>query len=60
MSKTTIQGFLTIASGVVTFVLYSMKTGNFTDPAAWTALIGAITAGLGLIHASDAPSAPKS
>lgn len=54
MSKTTLQGVLTILAAVITFVLAGLAHGTFTDMAAWTALIGGVTAGFGLIKAQDA------
>jgi len=54
MSKTTLTGILTIVGGVVTFVLYSLSHGSFNDVAAWSALLGAVSAGIGLIKAADA------
>lgn len=55
MSKTTLQGVITILAGVCTFVLSGLKTGNFADTIAITVLLTAVTSGLGLIHAADAP-----
>lgn len=53
MSKTTLQGVLTIAAGVVAFVLNGLKDGNWFDPLALATLSTAVTAGLGLIKAAD-------
>ena len=54
MSKTTLQGILTILSGIVAFAVIGLKTGNWAEPAALATLIGAFTAGFGLIKAQDA------
>lgn len=54
MSKTTLQGVLTIFGGVVAFVLVGLREGNFFDPIALSTLAAAVTAGLGLINAQDA------
>lgn len=56
MSKTTLTGLLTIAGGVITFVVWGLAHGNFTDVAAWSTLLGAVSAGIGLIKAADAPT----
>ena len=53
MSKTTLQGVLTILGGFVAFVLLGLKSGNFMDPIAISSLLASFTAGLGLIHAAD-------
>lgn len=55
MSKTTLQGVLTMLAGVVAFALVGVKTGNWLDMTAIATLIGAVTAGLGLVRAQDAP-----
>ena len=54
MSKTTVQGLLTILAGVLAFALNGLKDGNWFDPIALATLSTAVTAGLGLIKASDA------
>lgn len=55
MSKTTLQGVLTILGGAVVFVLGALKTGSWVDPLALGTLATAVTAGLGLIRAQDSP-----
>jgi hypothetical protein len=54
MSKTTLQGVLTILAGVVAFFLNALKDGNWFDTIALATLAAAVTAGLGLIKAQDA------
>ena len=53
MSKTTLQGILTMLAGVVAFALNGLKDANWFDPLALATLSTAVTAGLGLIKAQD-------
>ena len=54
MSKTTLTGVLTILGGVVTYAL-AFLGGKGQDIAVVTTVLTAISAGIGLIKAADAP-----
>lgn len=54
MSKTTLTGILTILGGVVTYVL-AFLGGKGQDIGVVTTVLTAISAGVGLIKAADAP-----
>lgn len=54
MSKTTLTGILTILGGVVTYAL-AFLGGKGQDLAVLTGVLTAITTGIGLIKAADAP-----
>lgn len=56
MSKTTLTGILTVLGGVVTYVL-AFLGGKGQDLAVLTGVLTAITTGIGLIKAADAPPA---
>ena len=56
MSKTTLTGVLTIVGGVVGYVL-AFLGGKGQDLAVITAVLTAISTGIGLIKAADAPPA---
>ena len=56
MSKTTLTGVLTILGGVVTYAL-AFLSGKAQDLAVITTVLTAISAGIGLIKAADAPPA---
>lgn len=55
MSKTTITGVLTILGGVVTYALAFLQ-GHGQDLAVITGVLTAISTGIGLIKAADAPT----
>ena len=57
MSKTTITGILTIVAGLIGYAI-AFLGGHAQDPTALATVLGAITAGIGLIKAADAPPAP--
>jgi len=54
MSKTTLTGVLTLLGGVVTYAL-AFLAGKGQDLAVITTVLTAISAGIGLIKAADAP-----
>ena len=56
MSKTTLTGVLTILGGIVTYAL-AFLAGKAQDLAVITTVLTAISAGIGLIKAADAPPA---
>ena len=53
MSKTTLTGVLTIAGALVTYVL-AFLAGHGQDIATITAVLTALTTGIGLVKAADA------
>lgn len=55
MSGTTLQGVLTILGGFIAFLLHGLTTHAWFDPLTLATLSAAVTAGLGLIKAADAP-----
>jgi len=55
MSKTTLTGVLTILGGLVTYAL-GFLAGNGQDITLITTVLTAISAGIGLIKAADAPT----
>ena len=57
MSKTTITGVLTIIGGLVTYGI-AFVGGHGQDPAVIAAVLTAISTGIGLIKAADAPKTP--
>jgi len=54
MSKTTLTGILTIIGGAVTYAL-AFVSGHGQDLAVITGVLTAISTGIGLIKAADAP-----
>lgn len=56
MSKTTLTGILTILGGVTAYVL-AFLNGHGQDLGVITAALTALTTGIGLIKAADAPTA---
>lgn len=57
MSKTTLTGIITILGGFVTYAL-AFLSGNGQDIVIITAVLTAVSAGIGLIKAADAPPTP--
>ena len=56
MSKTTIAGILTILGGLISYAV-AFLAGKGQDPAIIAGVLTAISTGLGLIKAADAPPA---
>ena len=55
MSKTTLTGVLTILGGLVSYAL-AFLAGHGQDIAVITTVLTAISAGIGLVKAADAPT----